>query len=83
VQLELLLPLADLRGSDVVLARDLGGGLLALDGFQCHPSFELGRQMSSLSFHLSIVWVAPPTASILYLAYGSEKRGHFRFCMDA
>jgi predicted nucleic acid-binding protein len=33
--------------------------------------------MSSLSLHSSVVWVAPPTASILHLAFGSVFRGHF------
>ncbi|NLT71226.1 MAG: hypothetical protein GXX91_11105, partial [Verrucomicrobiaceae bacterium] len=31
---KLLFPLADLGGSDVVFAGDLGCGLLALEGFQ-------------------------------------------------
>lgn len=75
--LKLLFPLADLCGSDVVLARDLGCGLHALERFKGYPSFELGRQVSSFSFHSSVVWVAPPTASILHLAFGSVFRGHF------
>ena len=75
--LQLLLPLADLCRRDVIFPGDLGGSLFPLDRFQGYPSFELGRQMSSLSFHSSVVWVAPPTASILHLAFGSEKRGHF------
>ena len=47
---ELLLPFADLRGSNVVLPGDLGGGLLTLDRFQGYPSFELGRQVSLFLF---------------------------------
>jgi hypothetical protein len=61
VILKVLLPSADLRGCDVVILRDLLVDLFALERLGGDTGFELGGQVSSLSFHQSDFGVICPS----------------------
>ena len=58
---EILLPRADLRGGYVVLLGYLLNALFALECFSGDAGFELGSEVSSLSFHMSDFGVICPS----------------------
>lgn len=58
---EILLPRADLRGGYVVFLGYLLNALFALECFSGDSGFELGSEVSSLSFHMSDFGVICPS----------------------
>ena len=58
---KILLPRANLRGGYVVLLGYLLNALFALECFSGNAGFELGSEMSSLSFHMSDFGVICPS----------------------